>query len=174
MSDLRTTIKTLLKCAYFFTPNSVILTTLVLLIALAEIVHRSEEQLKLQQFMHTKAPIATTKASTVHMENFPVQPPRDTCAAESSTTEELLLCFRLSENFKRALQLEPASSNSNFLCVIAGVRSIICLWVSTFHVYYYSVFALSNAPMLFVAMGNFLNQPLLQAIFFVDVFFVIR
>ncbi|XP_012154768.1 nose resistant to fluoxetine protein 6 [Ceratitis capitata] len=151
----------------------VILTTLVLLIALAEIVHRSEEQLKLQQFMHTKAPIATTKASTVHMENFPVQPPRDTCAAESSTTEELLLCFRLSENFKRALQLEPASSNSNFLCVIAGVRSIICLWVSTFHVYYYSVFALSNAPMLFVAMGNFLNQPLLQAIFFVDVFFVI-
>ncbi|XP_017466587.1 PREDICTED: nose resistant to fluoxetine protein 6-like [Rhagoletis zephyria] len=152
-----------------------IITTLLLLICLAEIVHRSKEKLELQQLLHTKAPnVAPTKADgCMGTANVSLEQRNErTCTTKSSTLEELLLCFRLVENCRRALQPERPNSNSNFLSVIAGVRTIICLWVSTFHVYYYSVFALSNAPMMFAVLANFLNQPLLQAVVFVDVFFI--
>lgn len=142
--------------------------------ALAEIVHRSKTKLKVQQLLHTKAPIVAAMVSGLHKANVPIESTNESADVKSSTLEEILLCFRFIENWQRALQTERKNTNSNFVGVIAGVRTFICLWVSTFHVYYYSVFALSNAPMVFVAMGNFFNQPLLQAIFFVDVFFVIR
>ncbi|XP_054739415.1 O-acyltransferase like protein-like [Anastrepha obliqua] len=148
-----------------------ILTTLLLLIGLAEIVHRSKEKLQLQQLLLTKAPLVAPSNGGVHIANVSVEPINES-AAKSSTLEELLLCFRLAENWRRALQPERANSNANFLSAIAGLRTIICLWVSTFHVYYYSLFALSNAPMMFAALANFLYQPLLQAVFFVDIFFV--
>ncbi|XP_011191649.1 nose resistant to fluoxetine protein 6 [Zeugodacus cucurbitae] len=151
----------------------IILTTLVLLMALAEIVHRSKAKLKLQQLLHTKAPIATAMVCGVHIANTPTESAIESTTAKSSTIEEILLCFRLPENWQRALQVDRTNSNSNFVDVIAGVRTCICLWISTFHVYYYSIFALSNMPVVFAAMGNFLNQPLSQAIFFVDIFFVI-
>nr|XP_014087296.1 nose resistant to fluoxetine protein 6-like isoform X1 [Bactrocera oleae] len=151
----------------------IILTTLVLLMALAEIVYRSKAKLKLHKMLYTKAPIATVTVGGVHIANVPVESANESTAVNSLTVEEILLCFRFTENWQRALKAERLNSNSNFVGVIAGVRTVICLWVSTFHVYYYSVFALSNAPMLFVAMGNFLNQPLIEAIFFVDVFFII-
>lgn len=142
--------------------------------ALAEIVYRSKAKLKLHKMLYTKAPIATVTVGGVHIANVPVESANESTAVNSLTVEEILLCFRFTENWQRALKAERLNSNSNFVGVIAGVRTVICLWVSTFHVYYYSVFALSNAPMLFVAMGNFLNQPLIEAIFFVDVFFIIR
>ncbi|XP_050323382.1 nose resistant to fluoxetine protein 6-like [Bactrocera neohumeralis] len=151
----------------------IVLTTLVLLMASAEMVYRSKAKLKLQQMLHTKAPHTTVMIDDVHKTNVPIESAYESTAVKSSTVEEILLCFRFTENWQRALKADRMNSNSNFVGVIAGVRTVICLWVSTFHVYYYSVFALSNAPMLFVAMGSFLNQPLLEAIFFVDVFFVI-
>ncbi|XP_067634111.1 uncharacterized protein [Eurosta solidaginis] len=152
-----------------------ILTTFLILMSLAELIHRSKEKLKQQQLLHRKAPIVATTIDGVHIANVSMTVESTIAnekAAKSSTMEELLLCFRWSDNWHRALQPERVNSNSNFLGAIAGVRTIICLWVSTFHVYYYSVFALSNAPMMFAVLGNFLNQPLLQAVFFVDVFFV--
>ncbi|XP_049308007.1 uncharacterized protein LOC105227686 isoform X2 [Bactrocera dorsalis] len=152
----------------------IILITLVLLMALAEIVYRSKAKLKLQQMWHTKAPHTTVMIDGAHITNVPIESAYESTTVKSSTVEEIILCFRFTENWQRALKADRMNSNSNFVGVIAGVRTVICLWVSTFHVYYYSVFALTNAPMLFVAMGNFLNQPLLEAIFFVDVFFVIR
>ncbi|TMW46892.1 hypothetical protein DOY81_008030 [Sarcophaga bullata] len=88
--------------------------------------------------------------------------------------EELLMCFRFSVNFKTVMSLENSNSNSSsaFITVMAGMRSIVCLWITVFHVYYYSLFAISNTPFIFAKLETFPLQPILQACFYVDIFFI--
>lgn len=95
-------------------------------------------------------------------------------AGQSSLWEELLMCFRLSLNYKTVISLDNSNSNTTFLTVMAGFRTIICLWITVFHVYYYSLFAISNTPFIFAKLETFALQPILQACFYVDVFFIMR
>lgn len=88
--------------------------------------------------------------------------------------EELLMCFRFSVNFKTVMSLENSNSSSSFITVMAGMRSIVCLWITVFHVYYYSLFAISNTPFIFAKLETFPLQPILQACFYVDIFFIMR
>lgn len=85
--------------------------------------------------------------------------------------EKFLLCFHLKENFARAIKLEKSE---NCLSSISGIRTHICLWVTIFHVYYYSLFAINNTTLLFAKLEHLMLQPFLQSCFYVDVFFVIR
>ncbi|XP_055378338.1 O-acyltransferase like protein-like [Condylostylus longicornis] len=94
----------------------------------------------------------------------------DHLVQEKSSFEDFLLCFDLRDNFNRALKLDDSK---HFISVIAGLRTIVCLWVTLFHVYYYSLFAISNVPQLFSKLENFNLQPVIQSCFYVDVFFVI-
>ncbi|XP_055838509.1 nose resistant to fluoxetine protein 6-like [Episyrphus balteatus] len=89
---------------------------------------------------------------------------------EITRLEEFFLCFNLRDNYKRMLQLE---GSKGFLPVIAGLRSVVCLWVTLFHVYFYSLFAISNVPLIFAKLETIVLQPVLQSCFYVDVFFVI-
>uniref|UniRef100_A0A1I8QBL2 Nose resistant-to-fluoxetine protein N-terminal domain-containing protein n=1 Tax=Stomoxys calcitrans TaxID=35570 RepID=A0A1I8QBL2_STOCA len=91
---------------------------------------------------------------------------------QSSVWRQLLECFNITANYETFTSLENSNRNSVFLSAMAGLRSIICMWITVFHVYYYSVFALSNAPYLFTRLEKFVFQPVVQACFYVDVFFV--
>lgn len=90
---------------------------------------------------------------------------------EFTTIEKAILCFDLRANLNLALSVEESKS---FVPVIAGMRTIVCLWVTLFHVYYYSLFTINNFPLIFAKLENFILQPVLQSVFYVDVFFVIR
>lgn len=93
---------------------------------------------------------------------------------QSSKCEELLMCFRFTLNYETVISLENSNRNSTFLSVMAGMRTIVCLWISVFHVYYYSLFAISNTPFIFAKLEKLTLQPVLQACFYVDVFFIMR
>ena len=85
--------------------------------------------------------------------------------------DEFLYCFDLRSNSGKAMQLE---SSKSFIPVIAGLRTMVCLWVTLFHVYYYSLYTIKNVPMVFSKLESILLQPIIQSCFYVDVFFVIR
>ncbi|XP_030388523.1 nose resistant to fluoxetine protein 6-like [Scaptodrosophila lebanonensis] len=87
----------------------------------------------------------------------------------------LLKCFRLRTNFSRVFSSRPNRSEGDcsFVGAVAGLRCMVCLWITVFHVYFYSIYALTNTPLMFAKLENFALQPLLQACFHVDLFFVI-
>lgn len=93
---------------------------------------------------------------------------------KSSIWEKLLMCFRLVDNYAAVISLDNSNRNSMFLTMMAGMRTIICLWITVFHVYYYSLFAMSNTPFIFAKLEKLALQPIMQACFYVDVFFVMR
>lgn len=64
--------------------------------------------------------------------------------------------------------------SSKILTSLAGMRTIICLWVTVFHVYYYSFNFISNIMVVMARLEDFAVQPVSQAVFYVDVFFTIR
>lgn len=88
-----------------------------------------------------------------------------------STIEKFLLCWSIRDNIVKTLSIE---NSKNFFPIIAGLRTIVCLWVTLFHVYYYSLFTINNIPLLFAKLENYILQPVLQSCYYVDVFFVIR
>ncbi|XP_037954884.1 uncharacterized protein LOC119684825 [Teleopsis dalmanni] len=137
-----------------------------MLTILAELMHKYKKSLNQQQSGHSKA--ANKSSTSTNNNNLTAE--KQITAKSSSTFEEILLSFRLTENFQRALKLDKSDS---FLGVIAGLRTIICLWVTVFHVYYYSLFALTNTALVFAKLEQFILQPVIQACFYVDIFFVI-
>ncbi|KAM7343504.1 nose resistant to fluoxetine protein 6-like [Cochliomyia hominivorax] len=166
--------------SYFTKTGSVlfvlILITTTVLGIIAEVVYKSKNNSKLQQTLHIKIHLnsatngASTTNTTTNINNNDV--PIEYDLQESSKWVELLMCFRLSVNYRTIMSLESSNSNSNFLTVMAGLRTIICLWITVFHVYYYSLFAISNTPFIFAKLEAFALQPILQSCFYVDVFLI--
>ncbi|XP_046811025.1 uncharacterized protein LOC111688647 isoform X2 [Lucilia cuprina] len=153
-----------------------ILITTTLLAIFAEILYNSKNKIKLQQqtsHMNSKlnSPINGIPTTNNNIRNHEV-PANQYDLSESSIWEELLMCFRFSLNYKTVMSLENSNSNSKFLTAMTGFRTIICLWITVFHVYYYSLFAISNTPFIFAKLEAFTLQPVLQACFYVDVFFI--
>ncbi|CAD7078531.1 unnamed protein product [Hermetia illucens] len=90
--------------------------------------------------------------------------------AEAFRGEKFVMCFSLRENFPRVLK---ATAPKDFVPVIAGLRTIVCLWVTLLHIYYHSMFTRNNIQFLYAKLESFILQPILQACFYVDVFFTI-
>lgn len=157
--------------------SSMILITTTLLGIFAEVVYNSKNKLKLQHTSHIKSHlnpnsptngVPTTNSIVDHEATHQYE------LRQSSLWQELLMCFRFSLNYKTVMSLENSNTNSRFLSVMAGMRTIVCLWITVFHVYYYSLFAISNTPFIFARLEAFPLQPILQACFYVDVFFIMR
>ncbi|XP_075165922.1 nose resistant to fluoxetine protein 6-like [Haematobia irritans] len=100
------------------------------------------------------------------------QQPCPTHLKRSSLWEKLLMCFHSTANYATVISLENSNRNAIFLTSMAGLRCIICMWITVFHVYYYSLFTMSNTPFIFAKLEEFILQPVMQACFYVDVFFV--
>lgn len=109
-----------------------------------------------------------------------------------TTWLELLNCFHLQTNYKRLMQLHNNNERTmqrqhistgnavkiaqkcSYFTVMTGMRTIICLWITVFHAYYYSLFAMSNTPFIIAKLENLILQPIIQSCFYVDVFFIMR
>lgn len=148
----------------------------------AEIFYKSKENLKKQQKLHLKnyqngqqiqLPASNNTASSKADCNGNTEQ-KSFAAANSLLLEELLLCFRLADNYQTVMSVENSNCHRNYLNIMTGMRTIICLWITVFHAYYYSLFAMSNATLIFAKLEYFLYQPIMQACFYVDVFFVMR
>ncbi|XP_061401258.1 uncharacterized protein LOC133337009 [Musca vetustissima] len=166
----------------YFTKTAVIIFLIILIMSislpiLAEIVTKSKHRLQLQHSL-------CRKSVKLGVEVRSYQQQRQQCAAaatdsiqrqtESSMWEQMLMCFLISDNFATVTSLDNSNRNSVFLTSMAGLRSIICMWITVFHVYYYSLFAMSNTPFIFAKLERFALQPIMQACFYVDVFFIMR
>ncbi|XP_065368852.1 nose resistant to fluoxetine protein 6-like [Calliphora vicina] len=152
-----------------------VLITTTLLGIFAEVVYNSKNKLKLQHTSHIKShlnPNSPTNGVPTTNSIIDHEVPHRYELRQSSLCEELLMCFRFSLNYKTVMSLENSNTNSRFLTVMAGLRTIVCLWITVFHVYYYSLFAISNTPFIFARLEAFTLQPILQACFYVDIFFI--
>lgn len=156
-------------------PYRIILFASLALPILAEVVHKSKHNLELQHSLCRKG----KKLGGGELRNY--QPQQHESASENNETpvkssvwEELLMCFRISTNYAAVISLEHSNRDSIFLTCMTGLRSIICMWITVFHVYYYSLFAMSNTPFIFAKLEKFALQPIMQACFYVDVFFIMR
>lgn len=97
---------------------------------------------------------------------------------------ELLTCFHLPTNYKHLMQLNNDNKSNEsekklpqkrkYFALMTGMRTIICLWITVFHVYYYSLYAMSNTPFIIAKLENLILQPIIQSCFYVDVFFIMR
>lgn len=103
---------------------------------------------------------------------------------------ELLNCFHLPTNYKRLMELHnnekrqqqhiltgnasKMAQKRSYFALLTGMRTIICLWITVFHVYYYSLYAMSNTPFIIAKLENLILQPIIQSCFYVDVFFIMR
>lgn len=135
----------------------------------AEVVYKSRHRLRLQHTMYVKNHHDVLPPQlVVNNANLSSRP------LKSSIWEKLLMCFRLVDNYAAVISLDNSNRNSMFLTMMAGMRTIICLWITVFHVYYYSLFAMSNTPFIFAKLEKLALQPIMQACFYVDVFFVMR
>ncbi|KAL9914358.1 nose resistant to fluoxetine protein 6-like [Glossina fuscipes fuscipes] len=83
--------------------------------------------------------------------------------------------FETQHNYEAIMNFDSDNGRSSkILTSLAGMRTIICLWVTVFHVYYYSFNFISNIMVVMARLEDFAVQPVSQAVFYVDVFFTIR
>ncbi|CAD7078533.1 unnamed protein product [Hermetia illucens] len=95
---------------------------------------------------------------------------KDTVATETFRGEKFLRCFSLRENVPRVLQ---ATAPKEFVSILAGLRTIVCLWVTLLHIFYFSMFTMDNILFLYATGETFIQQPVFQACYYVDVFFTV-
>ncbi|XP_073844590.1 nose resistant to fluoxetine protein 6-like isoform X2 [Musca autumnalis] len=154
----------------------ILLITSISLPILAEIFNKSKHKLQLQHSLCRK----NVKLGG-ELRSYQQQRQREQCPAagdsnqrqqpDTSKWERILMCFLMSDNFATFTSLDNSNRNSVFLTSMAGLRSIVCMWITVFHVYYYALFAMSNTPFIFAKLERFATQPIMQACFYVDVFF---
>lgn len=154
--------------------HSIILIASISLPILAEIVYKSKYRLQLQHSLCRKNAKLGGGVRSYQQQRQQRQTEPNQRQAESSQWEQMLMCFLISENFAAVTSLDNSNRNSVFLTSMAGLRSVVCMWITVFHVYYYSLFAMSNTPYIFARLEMFALQPIMQACFYVDVFFIMR
>lgn len=155
---------------YYIVIYSSILALVICLTILADLVHR------FHVCRHQE--LSMNKISTRNWWIFktPVRPGR--------IWLELLTCFHLPTNYKHLMQLNNDNKSNEsekkmpqkrkYFALMTGMRTIICLWITVFHVYYYSLYAMSNTPFIIAKLENLILQPIIQSCFYVDVFFIMR
>ncbi|XP_037888723.1 nose resistant to fluoxetine protein 6-like [Glossina fuscipes] len=132
--------------------------TVISLKIFAEIIYKSKENRRLQLFLPYQSG------------NMPAFPQTE----KSPFWIELILCFRFEDNYEAIMNFDSDNGRSSkILTSLAGMRTIICLWVTVFHVYYYSFNFISNIMVVMARLEDFAVQPVSQAVFYVDVFFTI-
>uniref|UniRef100_A0A1A9WWG6 Nose resistant-to-fluoxetine protein N-terminal domain-containing protein n=1 Tax=Glossina brevipalpis TaxID=37001 RepID=A0A1A9WWG6_9MUSC len=137
---------------------SALLFTVIFLKIFAEIIYKSKENRKLLLFLPYNSDSILTFSQT----------------EKSPLWIAFISCFRFQDNYQTVMSFENANGrNSKIFTSLAGMRTIVCLWVTVFHVYYYSFNFISNIMIVMARLEDFAVQPVTQAVFYVDVFFTI-
>lgn len=92
---------------------------------------------------------------------------------KENTFIRIARCFHIGDNFGDLYNKTSPTTNDQ-LTAVAGFRTTLCNWVVLFHVNYHSAFTLSNVAQLLVKTEWLSYQPVFQAVFYVDGFFIIR
>lgn len=75
------------------------------------------------------------------------------------------------KKFNEILKIEDTTNN--FIPVIAGLKTIVCIWIIVLHCSSLAFYIMNNTTIAFAKMESLMYQIIMQAIFYVDVFFII-